>query len=157
MIDHRQCAGLALAFVVALGACRANAASSDTLAQIDPALERLQREVWEVWFAGDTTRLKEITGEDLVAMSPGNEDFSNLREQVDASAGFRAAGGKLIDLRFPRMRMQNFGDVVLVYTDYEYTLAIGTDTTRQAGRATEVFIKRDGTWLNPAWHMDARK
>jgi ketosteroid isomerase-like protein len=157
MLDRKRCTTLTVTLVLALGACSANAASSDILAQIDPALARVQREVWEVWFAGDTSRLKEITGDDLVAISPGTDGFSSLRDQLDASAGFRAGGGKLIDLRFPKMRVQKFGDVVLVYTDYEYALAMGKDTTRQSGRATEVFVKRDGKWLNPAWHMDSGK
>jgi ketosteroid isomerase-like protein len=157
MVGRKVLQLFTLALCAVLGGCRADAASANELAQIDPALARVQREIWEVWFAGDTTRLKEIVGDDLVAMAPGTEGFSSVRDEVKASAGFRAGGGKLVDLRFPQMRVQRFGDVVIVYTNYEYALAMGTDTTRQAGRATEVFVKRGGKWLNPAWHMDSAK
>jgi len=157
MVNRRALPLMTMALAAVFGGCRANAAASNELAQIDPALARVQREVWEVWFAGDTTRLKEIVGDDLVAITPGSDGFSSTRNEVQASAGFRAGGGKLVDLRFPKMRVQRFGDVVIVYTDYEYALAMGSDTTRQSGRATEVFVKRDGKWLNPAWHMDAAK
>lgn len=156
-MNRRALSSLALALTALYSGCRANAAPSNELERIDPALARVQREIWEVWFAGDTTRLKEIVGDDLVAMAPGTQGFSSVRDEVNSSSGFHAGGGKLIDLKFPTMRVQQFGDVVLVYTSYEYAFVMGKDTTRQAGRATEVFVKRNGKWLNPAWHMDSAK
>jgi hypothetical protein len=26
-----------------------------------------------------------------------------------------------------------------------------------SGRATEIFVRRDGRWTNPGWHTDAEK
>jgi ketosteroid isomerase-like protein len=139
-------------------ACSAgDAAQQADLAAIDPALARVQREVWELWFSGDTTRLKQILPADLVTIDNDGSAFSGLRDQVSASAGFKDAGGKLIALTFPEMRIQRFGDVVLVYSRYELAYAVGKDTTRQAGRATEVFVRRAGQWQNPAWHLDSGK
>lgn len=142
---------------VAVVGCMSGQAASESLASIDPALAKVQREIWDVWFAGDTDRLKEIIPQDLVVMNSGGGGFSGFRDEVDASASFEKAGGRLIDLTFPEMRAQQFGDVVVVYTQYRLAYVMGTDTTRQSGRATEVFVKRDGRWVNPAWHMDSGK
>lgn len=83
--------------------------------------------------------------------------FSSFRDEVAASASFKKNSGRLVDLSFPEMRVQQFGDVVVVYTQYRLAFVMGADTTRQSGRATEVFVKRDGKWVNPAWHMDSGK
>ncbi len=143
-----------LALLAAVSACRQTDASTSDLASIDPQLARIQREVWEAWFAGDTARLKEILPQELVAIGKDERGFAGLRDQVRASAGFQKSGGKLAGIAFPEMRIQHYGGVVITYSRYELALAFGKDTTRQAGRVTEVFVKRDGKWMNSAWHMD---
>jgi len=30
-------------------------------------------------------------------------------------------------------------------------------TSRQSGRATEIYVHRNGAWVNPGWHMDSGK
>jgi len=32
---------------------------------------------------------------------------------------------------------------------------MGSDTMRQGGRATEVFVRQNGMWVNPGWHLDS--
>jgi hypothetical protein len=143
------------ALLAAIAGCASGEAASQTLAGIDPALAKVQREVWDVWFAGDTVRLKEIIPPDLVVINSGGGNFSSFRDEVASSANFSRSGGRLLELTFPEMRVQQFGDVVVVYTQYRLAFVMGSDTTRQSGRATEVFVKRDGKWVNPAWHMDS--
>ena len=122
--------------------------------QNDAALMKVQREIWEVWFAGDTARVRALTP-GLVAISPGGGTWSDQETVVRGSAQFHARGGQLIQLEFPQMKVQRFGDVAIVYTTYLYVTVVGTDTSRQAGRASEVFVKRNGKWVNPGWHMDS--
>jgi len=120
----------------------------------DPDLMRVQREVWEVWYAGDTTRLRQMTP-GLTAINNGEESFSDQDAAVRGSARFHAAGGRLLELTFPQMRVQRFGDVAIVYSTFHSVALIGSDTLRQSGRATEVFVRRNGTWINPGWHLDS--
>ena len=119
----------------------------------DPDLLRVQREVWEVYFAGDTARLRALTP-DLIAINNGGGTWSDQESTVRGSARFKARGGRLIDLKFPSMKVQRFGDVAIVYSTFSLATVLGADTSRQSGRATEVFVKRNGKWVNPGWHLD---
>src|SRR5207247_911019 len=65
---------------------------------------------------------------------------------------------KLVRLEFPRTDVQAYGDVAIIYTTYLYELesAPGQKETT-AGHATEIFVKRNGAWLNSGWHLAANK
>jgi hypothetical protein len=119
---------------------------------------RVQREVWDTWFAGDTSRLRQLTP-GLIAIDGGGPGpvFSDQEAAVEGSARFHAGGGRLLDLSFPEMRGQRFGDVVIVYSTYHLVMLMGADTLRQKGRATEVFVRQNGRWVNPGWHLDSDK
>ena len=119
----------------------------------DPELLRVQREVWEVFFAGDTARLRELTPE-LVAIDNGGGTWSDQASILRASASFKARGGRLIGLQFPKMKIQRFGDVAMVYSTFTLVTVMGKDTARESGRASEVFVRRNGKWVNPGWHLD---
>src|SRR5437868_14351265 len=64
----------------------------------DPGLRRIQREVWEVWYGGDTARLRELTPS-LVAV--GARGFDDQESTIQGSARFHASGGRLVELEFP--------------------------------------------------------
>ncbi len=121
--------------------------------QHDPDLLRVQREVWEVYFAGDTARLRALTP-DLVAIDGDNPAWSDQKAMIESSAHFKASGGRLVDLQFPKMKIQRFGDVAIVYSTFTLATVTGGKTSRQSGRASEVFVKRNGKWVNPGWHLD---
>ena len=119
----------------------------------DPELLRVQREVWEVFFAGDTARLRELTP-DLVAIDNSGGTWSDQESMIRASARFKQRGGRLIDLQFPKMKIQRFGDVAMVYSTFTLATVVGKDTARESGRASEIFLRRNGKWVNPGWHLD---
>lgn len=72
-----------------------------------------------------------------------------------ASADFVRSGGKLRRLAFTDERMQRIGPVATVYSNYVVELGVAGQVSVQRGRATEVFVLRDGVWTNPAWHLDS--
>ena len=78
---------------------------------------RVQREVWDVWYAGDTARLRQLTP-GLLAINNGSDAFGDQESTVRASARFHAGGGRLVDLSFPVLRVQRFGDVAIVYSGW---------------------------------------
>jgi len=129
-------------------------AASGAGPQQDPELMRVQREVWDVWYAGDTARLRQLTP-GLIAINDHSEAFSDQEQMVSASARFHAGGGRLLELTFPTLRVQRFGDVAIVYSTYRSVAVMGNDTMRQRGRATEVFVRQNGGWVNPGWHLDS--
>jgi len=45
----------------------------------------------------------------------------------------------------------------VIYSIYSYELEVGGKRTTNTGRVTEVFVLRNGQWVNPGWHMDSGK
>jgi hypothetical protein len=122
----------------------------------DRDLMRVQREIWEVWYAGDTARVRALTP-GLITIGDGDEPFADQEAAVRGSARFHAAGGRLLELTFPQLRAQRFGDVAIIYSAYRSVALMNGDTVRQSGRATEVFVRQNGSWVNPGWHLDRSK
>ena len=46
-------------------------------------------------------------------------------------------------------------DRAILYTLYEMDLEVGGETVTESGRGTEIFVRRDGEWVNSGWHLDA--
>ncbi len=112
--------------------------------------------VWRAYFAGDRAALEKLLPEELLTMDPGT-DWGNRRSVLEGSARFAADGGKLIRLEFPKTEMQVYGDVAIVYSSYVYEIEQGGKPFTNSGRATEVFVYRNGGWVNPSWHLDNAK
>jgi ketosteroid isomerase-like protein len=113
--------------------------------------------VWRAWFANDTKALERLVPEDAIAISAGEEKWKTQAEIFQSAAEFRAGGGKLIRLEFPRTRIQRFGDVAVVYTEYLLETEVAGKRSLAFGRATEIFVFRRGEWINPGWHTDSQK
>jgi len=58
-------------------------------------------------------------------------------------------------MEFPRVEVQVFGDVAVVYSQYLFEVETAGARQVSSGRATEVFVRRAGRWVNPGWHMDS--
>ncbi len=56
--------------------------------------------------------------------------------------------------RFRKRKAQRFGDVVVLYGRYEAVIQSGGAEHTMRGRLTEMFVRRDGKWLHPGWHLD---
>jgi hypothetical protein len=110
--------------------------------------------VWRDVFANDKAEMAKALPAHSVFINADAPRFSTV-EQLNADMdGFVAAGGKLTRLEFPRTEFQAFGDVVILYTTYAYDLEIGGEVSTASGHATEVFVKENGVWTNPGWHLD---
>jgi ketosteroid isomerase-like protein len=126
--------------------CSAAPAEADLLAA--------RETVWRAWFAHDVAAFDGIVPADLIAMGAAEGQWTGRDATLEASARFVAQGGKLLSLSFPRTEAQRFGDVVVLYSTYEAELEQGGARSTLAGRATEVFVKRNGRWEHPGWHLD---
>lgn len=121
------------------------------------ALEDIRHDVWVHWFAGDTAALRRVLGPELVAISPDGPHWQGLEQTLAASAGFAAGGGRLLSIRFDSTLVQQAGEVVVMFSHYALELAQGDERFRQAGRATEVFVRHGGRWVHTSWHLDAAR
>jgi len=113
--------------------------------------------VWRAWFSGDRATLEKLIPQETIAIESGHNNWSNRQTILDGSVEFAKGGGKLVKLEFPKTEIQMYGATAVVYSNYSYELEQGGQRINQSGRVTEVFVLRNGQWVNPGWHMDGGK
>ncbi len=123
---------------------------------IDRDVLALREAAWRAWFAGDEAALRAMLPGEFLAIGASGTEISELEKTLASSRAFKESGGRLISLAFPETRAQRFGDTMILYGSYEATIATGEAEKKLQGRLTEVFVRRDGRWLHPGWHLDAR-
>ena len=112
--------------------------------------------VWRAYFAGNRAALEKLLPEELLTVEAGGQ-WGNRQAVLESSAQFAAGGGKLVRLEFPKTEIQAYGYVAIVYSTYVYEIEQGGKPFTNTGRATEVFVYRNGAWVNPSWHLDNAK
>ena len=111
--------------------------------------------VWRAYFAGDRAALEKLLPEELLTMEAGG-GWGNRQAVLESSARFAVGGGKLLRLEFPKTEIQVYGYTAIVYSSYVYEIEQGGKPFTNSGRATEVFVYRNGAWVNPSWHLDGK-
>jgi ketosteroid isomerase-like protein len=112
--------------------------------------------VWRAYFAGDRATLEKLIPAETIAIE-GGDTWSNRQTILDGAERFAKKGGKLVKLEFPKTEIQVYGYTAVIYSNYNYELESGGQHINQSGRVTEVFVLRQGQWVNPGWHMDIAK
>jgi ketosteroid isomerase-like protein len=125
--------------------------------QMKKRLLEAREAVWRAFFAGDRATLEKLIPEETVAIEADDDNWSNRQTVFDGSAQFAKNGGKLVKLEFPKTEIQAYGFTAVVYSNYVYELEVGGQHLNRSGRVTEVFVLRNGQWVNPGWHMDGGK
>ena len=117
------------------------------------ALMQAREAVWRAWFAGDQAALKKLLPPELITIDPGSPAFGTLQSNLEGSRGFAGSGGKLTRIAFPSTEIQVYGNTAILYTSYEMELQSGGQARTERGMATEVFVRKDGQWLNTGWQL----
>lgn len=123
---------------------------------IDPDVLAVREAAWRAWFGGDEAALRSLLPEEFLAIGWSGKEISDREATIASSREFKKSGGKLLALSFPETRAQRFGDTVVFYGSFEVTIASGGEESKVQGRLTEIFVKRDGRWVHPGWHLDSR-
>jgi uncharacterized protein DUF4440 len=142
--------------VVAVLACMSTAVhAAGVINQGD--LKEVREAVWRAWFANDVPTLKKLVPADAIVISAGEKEWKHQAGIFETAAKFHADGGKLIKLAFPHTEEQRYGNVAILYTTYEVETEMKGKKSINSGRATEIFVMKDGRWVNSGWHTDAEK
>jgi hypothetical protein len=147
--------GLTLASHSGMGSGEAVPAAPGT-----PQRERLlqaREGAWRAWFTNDQERMKAVFPPDTIAINAGQETWDGQKETLAGAQKFAAGGGKLVSLEFPRTEIQRYDNVAVLYSLYRVETETAGRREVQQGRATEVFVLRNGEWINPGWHTDSGK
>ena len=118
---------------------------------------QVRESVWRAWFANDTKALQRLVPPDTIVISSDEVKWKNQADVLRTAAEFQAGGGKLVRLEFPRTEIQRFDDVAIIWTSYVVETKENGKRSVSSGRATEIFVRRDGQWVNPGWHTDSFK
>jgi len=113
--------------------------------------------VWRAYFAGDRATLEKLIPNETITIEAGDYNWSNRQTILDGAVQFAKSGGKLVKLEFAKTEIQMYGFTAIVYSNYSYELEQGGQRSTHSGRVTEVFVLRNGQWVNPGWHMDSGK
>src|SRR4029450_988493 len=142
--------GIALLAAVMSGADSQVAAG----AAIDPEVLVGREGAWGAVYGGEVKALGEVLPEEFIGIGMNDAPFADRAKILDASRAFHERGGRLVRLAFPETQAQRFGDVVVLYGRYEVVFQSGGAEHTRRGRLTEMFVRRDGKWLHPGWHLD---
>ena len=146
---------LVIASVVVLGWMSPAMRASGVIDQGN--LKEVREAVWRAWFADDVPTLKKLVPADAIVISAGEKDWKHQAAIFESAAMFHADGGKLVRLAFPHTEEQHYGNVAILYTTYEVETEMKGKRSVSSGRATEIFVMKDGRWVNSGWHTDAEK
>jgi hypothetical protein len=121
--------------------------------QIDPDILIAREAAWRAYFGGDVQTLGDLLPPEFIGISMNEGPFTDRATTLAGARAFKEKGGRLVRLTFPETRAQRFGDTVILYGRYEATIETGGERTLR-GRLTETFVRRNGKWLHPGWHLD---
>jgi ketosteroid isomerase-like protein len=113
--------------------------------------------VWRAWYANDRARLERLLPEEAVAINPNDPNWADRKGIFEGAQQFAGGGGKLLRLEFPRTEIQAYGDIAILYTTFLVEVEVAGKPAVQSGRGTELFVRRNGTWVNSGWHLDSGK
>ena len=147
---HSKCVAVAFLWLVSVSTGGLQAQE-----QRDQQLLEVRKAVWLAWFANDTRTLHDLVPADTVVISGGEKNFKHQAEVFRSAAEFQTSGNKLVRLDFTHTEVQHFGDVAVVWSDYRVETAAHRKHSISTGRASEIFVRRNGKWINPGWHTDS--
>jgi hypothetical protein len=126
-----------------------------------PGLRRelltVRESVWQSWFHNDQKALRELLPGDLIAINNAQADWDDFDKTLSSARRFAGEHGRLVSLRFPKTEMQVYGDVAVLYSEFEMEFTSDGGGKTQSGRATEIFLRQNGRWINTGWHLDSGK
>ena len=110
--------------------------------------------VWRAFFADDLSQLDGMLGPELIAIQQHQEKWENKTDLLKMARLIREQGVKITEVKFPRTEVQLFGDVAILYYTYVFGTAGSEWAVSHEGRGTEIFVRRDGKWVDVGWHLD---
>ena len=113
--------------------------------------------VWRAWFANNREELEKALPADTIGINADQENWENRVAVLKSAEEFAAHGGRLLKLEFPHTDVQLYGNVAVLYSHYLTESEMNGQRTTVSGRATEIFLRRNGRWLNSGWHLDSWK
>jgi uncharacterized protein DUF4440 len=126
---------------------------AQTTGAVDPRvraeLVTAREAVWRAWFQGDSAALVRLLPAEMAAM--GRDRDAIVRDAQE----FKRGGGRFVRMEFTDDQFFVNGNTAVVWSHFiaHLTDQKGVPNERK-GRAIEIFVREDGHWINPHWHLD---
>ena len=129
------------------GGYRSGTATGEPAPSERAALIAAREAVWRAYFAGDSARLVELLPERMVGMP------QDRKEIIADAQEFRRGGGVLREISFGDDEIVMRDGIAVTYSRYRVLLENAGKRDSMVGFAIELFVREDGRWINPSWHL----
>ena len=118
-------------------------------------LLRARESAWHAFFSKDPALLDRLIAPELIAIQESQDQWENREHMKAVAKWLWDHEVTLRRLEFPRTEIQVYGNTAILYYTYVFeTATAGKSTGTDAGRGTEIFVLRDGQWVDVGWHLD---
>jgi hypothetical protein len=118
-------------------------------------LVQARENAWRAFFRKDPAQgIEKALGAEVIAIQQSEKEWDNRTHLIEVAKAIQKQGIKLLRLEFPRTEIQLFGDTAILHYTYIFEIGVHGKSAVDAGRGTEVFVRRDGHWIDVGWHLD---
>jgi Domain of unknown function (DUF4440) len=122
--------------------------------QVRKELLDARETAWRSFFQKDLDVVERIVAPELIAIQENSDRWDNRTRLIALAKAMNEQGVQLLRLEFPRTEIQLFGDTAIPYYTYIFETGLKGKSVVDGGRATEIFVRRDGKWVDVGWHLD---
>jgi hypothetical protein len=115
----------------------------------------VRESVWRSWYKNDRESLRRLVAPELIAVTPQATESATQHTFIASAQDFVDHHGRLISLSFPKTEIQIAGRLAVLYSSYDLQFELDGQKQHLNGWTTEVFVLRDGSWLNIGRHVDS--
>jgi Domain of unknown function (DUF4440) len=137
-----------------LGPEKSTVQSSALTEEVRKELLDARETAWRSFFQKDLAVVEKILGPELIAIQENSEHWDNRTGLIALAKTMNERGVQLLRLEFPRTEIQLFGDTAVLYYTYIFETGLNGKSAVDGGRGTEVFVRRNGKWIDVGWHLD---
>jgi hypothetical protein len=122
--------------------------------QVRKELLDARETAWRSFFQKDLGVVERILAPELIAIQENSDRWDNRTRLIALAKAINEKGVRLLRLEFPRTEIQLFGDTAILYYTYIFETGLNDKSVVDGGRGTEIFVRRDGKWVDVGWHLD---
>jgi hypothetical protein len=109
---------------------------------------------WRSFFQKDLTVVERILAPELIAIQQNSDKWDDRTRLIALAKAMNEQAVQLLRLEFPHTEIQLFGDTAILYYTYVFETGLKGKSVVDGGGGTEVFVRRDGKWVDVGWHLD---
>ncbi len=122
--------------------------------EVRKELQDARETAWRSFFQKDPDVVERILAPELIAIQQNSDRWDNRTHLIALAKAMNAQGVQLLRLEFPHTEIQLFGDTAILYYTYIFETGLKGKSVVDGGRGTEIFVRRDGRWIDVGWHLD---